>query len=49
MHTQVGYISPAYRIPNAMSEDEEHVCDCGATFDTLEELKQHAEEHHSDD
>jgi hypothetical protein len=30
-----------------MSE-EEHTCDCGETFDTLEELKQHAEEHHSD-
>lgn len=27
-------------------EDEEHACDCGATFDTLEELKQHAEEEH---
>jgi len=29
-----------------MSDDEQHYCDCGETFDTLEELKQHAEEHH---
>jgi len=29
-----------------MSDDDEHTCDCGETFDTLEELKQHAEEHH---
>jgi hypothetical protein len=29
-----------------MSDDEQHSCDCGETFDTLEELKQHAEEHH---
>jgi hypothetical protein len=28
--------------------DEEHTCDCGETFDTLEELKQHAKEAHSD-
>lgn len=27
---------------------EEHTCDCGETFDTLEELKQHAEAAHSD-
>jgi len=29
--------------------DETHACDCGATFDTLEELKQHAEEAHPDE
>jgi len=29
-----------------MSDDEHHTCDCGETFDTLEELKKHAEEHH---
>ena len=28
--------------------DEEHTCDCGETFDTLEELKQHAKEAQSD-
>jgi len=28
-----------------MSE-EEHTCDCGATFDTLDELKEHAKENH---
>jgi hypothetical protein len=28
--------------------DETHACDCGATFDTLEELKAHAREHHPD-
>ena len=32
-----------------MSEDDVHACDCGATFDTLEELKQHAAENHPDD
>jgi hypothetical protein len=26
--------------------DEDHVCNCGETFDTLEELKQHAKENH---
>lgn len=31
-----------------MSDDEIHACDCGATFDTLSELKEHAEEHHPD-
>ena len=31
-----------------MADDETHTCDCGATFDTLEELKQHAEEKHPD-
>jgi len=29
-----------------MSDNDEHTCDCGETFDTLEELKQHAEDHH---
>lgn len=29
-----------------MSEDEVHACDCGATFDSLEELHDHAEEEH---
>jgi len=28
-----------------MSDNDEHTCDCGETFDTLEELKQHAEDH----
>jgi len=25
-----------------------HACDCGATFDTLDELKDHAKENHPD-
>jgi hypothetical protein len=29
-----------------MSDDDEFVCDCGETFDTLEALKDHAEEDH---
>jgi len=29
-----------------MSDDEQHACDCGATFDTLDELKAHAKEDH---
>jgi len=29
-----------------MSDNDEHTCDCGETFDTLEELRQHAEDHH---
>jgi len=32
-----------------MSDDDIHACDCGATFETLEELQQHAEEHHPDE
>lgn len=28
--------------------DDVHACDCGATFDTLAELKQHAKENHPD-
>jgi len=31
-----------------MSDDETHACDCGATFDTLDELKEHAKENHPD-
>ena len=36
------------RISDAMSDDDVHACNCGATFDTLEELKQHAKESHPD-
>lgn len=28
--------------------DDQHACDCGATFDTLDELKEHAKENHPD-
>ncbi|CCQ32271.1 hypothetical protein HTIA_0120 [Halorhabdus tiamatea SARL4B] len=28
--------------------DDEHACKCGETFDTLDELKAHAEENHPD-
>ena len=31
----------------AMTE-EEHSCNCGETFDTLDKLKQHAKENHPD-
>jgi hypothetical protein len=31
-----------------MSDDEEHACKCGETFDTLDELKNHAQENHPD-
>jgi len=34
-----------------MSDDhdhDEHACNCGATFDTLDELKAHPEEEHPD-
>jgi hypothetical protein len=31
-----------------MPEDDNHACDCGATFETLEELKEHAKENHPD-
>jgi hypothetical protein len=33
--------------PGVMSDDD-HACKCGATFDTLDELKSHAEENHPD-
>lgn len=26
--------------------EETHACDCGATFDTLDKLKDHAKENH---
>lgn len=29
-----------------MADDDTHACDCGETFDTLDELKAHAEENH---
>lgn len=32
-----------------MGSDETHACDCGATFDTLEKLKEHAKEHHPEE
>ena len=28
--------------------DDEYTCDCGATFEKLEELKSHAKEQHPD-
>jgi hypothetical protein len=28
--------------------DETHECGCGATFDTLDELKDHAKDNHPD-
>lgn len=31
-----------------MSENETHACGCGETFDTLDELKEHAREAHPD-
>jgi hypothetical protein len=31
-----------------MPDDDQHACDCGATFDTLDELKEHAKEEHPD-
>ena len=31
-----------------MSDEDIHACDCGATFDTLDQLKAHAKENHPD-
>lgn len=31
-----------------MSDDDEFACSCGETFDTLDQLKDHAEDNHPD-
>lgn len=41
----------AHALSDTMTEHDDgdvHACDCGATFDTLDELKDHAKENHPD-
>lgn len=40
------YINVEHVIENTMLDDDNHACDCGETFDTLDELKSHAKENH---
>lgn len=48
LHTQATYMLGSPLSPVVMSDEEAQACNGGETFDTLDQLKSHAEENHPD-